>query len=131
MLRLLMMVATGAMLPPAAAQMSDAQRGRRIDVDLSNFTFAPARIVLRAGEPYVLHLTNSGSGGHNFSAKAFFAAASIDPRDQARVGKGEVEMKRGEQVDVHLVAPSPAHFELHCGHFMHSTFGMKGEIVVS
>jgi plastocyanin len=34
-------------------------------------------------------------------------------------------------MDVRLIAPTaPAAYKVHCSHFLHQTFGMKGEIVV-
>src|SRR6185503_20561167 len=60
-------------LPAAAAAQPAA---RTVEIRLSSFDFTPNEIRLRAGEPVILHLVNSGRGGHNFSAPQFFAAAS-------------------------------------------------------
>ena len=54
-------------------------------VELSNFKFSPAIIQLHAGTPVVLHLANTGSGSHNFTAPQFFAAARLDPQAAALV----------------------------------------------
>jgi uncharacterized cupredoxin-like copper-binding protein len=111
---------------PGAAQTPD-----RVEIDLSSFKFTPSTIALHHGQSYVLHFVNKASGGHDFAAKAFFKAATIAPGDRATVAKGQIELDGGETADVHLTAPAPGTYEAHCSHFMHSTFGMTGSIVVS
>jgi uncharacterized cupredoxin-like copper-binding protein len=120
-----------ALAIPAIGSAQDGGHPKRIEIDLANFKFVPDRIVLRHGESYVLHFVNQAGGGHDFVAKAFFAAARVDPADAAKVRNGEVELEGGEAVDVRLTAPAAgAAYEVHCSHFMHQTFGMKGEILV-
>jgi uncharacterized cupredoxin-like copper-binding protein len=111
---------------PALAQSSAQQ----VEIDLSNFKFTPDSITLQHGQPYVLHFVNQAKGRHDFEAGAFFDAASIAPADRAVVAKGKVELRGGQAVDVHLTAPAAGTYEAHCTHFMHSTFGMTGKIVV-
>lgn len=107
---------------PAAAQ----SQGRSVEVSLSNFDFTPNTIHLRAGEPVVLHLVNSGRGGHNFAAPEFFAAAS---GVSGPVTSGKVEVGGHRAVDVR-VTPARGHYRLRCTHTMHTAFGMSGEIDV-
>lgn len=114
----------------APAATPDWSGAERIEINLSNFKFTPSRIELRPGGAYLLHLSNTSSGGHNFSAKEFFAAATVAPEDQARIVRGAIEMSGGEQLDIRLIAPPAGTYPLHCGHFMHSVFGMKGVLVV-
>lgn len=128
------MVVAGAMLLCAAAApaqdmgWSDAPR---VEVDLANFKFVPATITLHHGQRYVLHLVNQASGGHDFVAREFFAAATIDPADRAKIAKGEVELDGGDSADIRVAAPTaPGSYPVHCSHFMHAAFGMKGTIVV-
>ena len=102
----------------------------RVEIDLSNFRFTPATITLRHGQAYVLHFVNTAKGGHDFAAKAFFDAATVAPEDRAAVAKGEIELRGGQSADVRLTAPAAGTYEAHCSHFMHSTFGMTGKIVV-
>ena len=108
---------------PAAAQPAVAI------VQLSNFKFAPATIVLRAGVPTVLRLHNAGGSGHNFAAPAFFAAARLDPAAAALVHGGRVEVPGGATVDLPLV-PAAGQYPLKCTHTLHAAFGMKGTISV-
>jgi uncharacterized cupredoxin-like copper-binding protein len=115
--------------PALAATDPDWDQARQITVELSNFDFTPKTLILHHGQPYRLHLTNTGSGGHNFSSPAFFKAATIAPEDAAVVAKGGIDLKKGESRDVRII-PAKGRYKLKCTHFMHSTFGMKGEIVV-
>ncbi|WP_116090131.1 cupredoxin domain-containing protein [Sphingomonas crusticola] len=120
-----------ALATPTITSAQDWGRSKRIEIDLANFKYTPNRILLRHGEPYVLHFVNRASGGHDFAAKTFFAAARISPADSRKVAAGRVQLAGGESADVRVVAPAAgAIYEVHCSHFMHETFGMKGEIVV-
>ena len=117
-----------AMATSSTAQESTAPE--RVAIELSNFKFTPSTIRLEHGRPYVLHLSNNASGGHNFVARDFFAAADVAGTDRGLLSKGGVELGGGDQADIHFVAPAAGRYEVHCSHFMHSTFGMKGEIIV-
>jgi uncharacterized cupredoxin-like copper-binding protein len=114
----------------AQGQAPDWTRAKRIDAQLTNFRFTPDHIILTHGQPYVLHIVNASSGGHDFNAKAFFKAAAVAPEDAARANHGEVELHGGDAADIRLIAPAAGSYELHCGHFMHQSFGMKGVIEV-
>ena len=48
----------------------------------------------------------------------------------ARLSKGGIELEGGDQADIHFVAPAAGRYEVRCTHFMHKSFGMKGEIIV-
>ena len=74
----------------------------------------------------ILHLANTGKGGHNFTAPQFFAAAS---GVSGPVRNGTVEVPSHKTIDVRLI-PAVGTYELRCSHFLHSGFGMKGQIVV-
>jgi uncharacterized cupredoxin-like copper-binding protein len=98
-------------------------------VRLANFSFTPKFIHLQAGQPVVLHLVNTASGGHDFTAPGFFAAAALRPQDRKRVEEGSVELHGRESSDVALV-PKAGRYPLKCSHAFHRTFGMSGEILV-
>jgi plastocyanin len=118
-------------LPAAgvAAQAPDWAHAQRVEVKLSSFDFTPSTIHLRAGRPVVLHLVNTGSGGHDFTAPGFFAAAQVQPSSRSALAKGEVEVSGHRSVDVALV-PKAGVYPLKCSHAFHKTFGMTGRIVV-
>lgn len=101
-----------------------------INVQLSEYKFTPMEIDLKAGEPYVLHLTNTGGKSHDLSAKAFFQTVGLAPGAAAKVRNGIVGVDEGESADVAFVPHAPGTYEMHCTHFMHSLLGMKGQIVV-
>jgi plastocyanin len=115
-----------ALVCPSAVGAETPPSSERIEIVLSNFAFTPSSIHLRQGRPYQLHFVNQGSGGHNFAAKSFFASARIS--GEAPPG-GVVELRKGESRDVSLV-PAAGRYKLKCTHFLHSGFGMKGEIIV-
>ena len=100
-----------------------------VTVELSNFKFAPANVELRSGVPLILHLSNTSSSGHSFSAPAFFAKAKLSPQSAGLVRKGVVEVPARSSVDVDLVA-AEGEFPLKCTHTFHPTFGMRGKITV-
>ena len=108
----------------AIAQSATEQR-----VELSNFDFVPRELHLHAGQPVALVLANGASGGHDFSAPEFFAAARIEPADAALVTDGEIDVPAKSMRTVHLV-PAAGTYKLTCTHTMHAMFGMKGTIVV-
>ena len=114
------------LVAPSAAAQTDWSRAARIEVRLSSFDFDPDSIRLRAGQPVVLHLVNTGRGGHNFSAPQFFAAANVGG---GPVRNGEVEVPSRQSVEVRLI-PARGRYRLRCTHTLHTTFGMRGEIVV-
>jgi plastocyanin len=98
-------------------------------VDLVNFRFTPGQLQLRANTPTVLQLRNNASGGHNFSAPAFFAAAKIAPASAALVQGGKVEVPSHSTVSLELT-PAAGQYPLKCSHTLHALFGMKGTIIV-
>jgi plastocyanin len=118
--------ACAGLAAPAAAQ-PDWSRAARVDVRLASFSYTPNAIHLRAGQPVVLHLVNTASGGHDFNARSFFAAATL--RDPGAVERGGVELGGHESRDVALV-PRAGRYPLKCTHSFHKMFGMSGEIVV-
>src|SRR6478735_84976 len=111
------------------ASQAIAQAAAEQRVELSNFDFAPHELHLRAGQPVALVLANIASGGHDFSAPEFFAAARIEPADAALVTEGEIDVPAKSTRTVHLV-PAAGTYKLSCTHMMHAMFGMRGTIVV-
>jgi uncharacterized cupredoxin-like copper-binding protein len=101
-----------------------------LEVRLSNFKFQPRSIELQAGKQYVLTLTNGSRGGHNFTAKEFFAAASVNPSDRSAIAKGTVEVPGESRRTIRFRAPARGTYKVKCTHTLHGTFGMRGEILV-
>lgn len=101
-----------------------------VTVELSNFKFSPREISLQRGHAYRLHLVNAAGGGHDFSAPAFFAASAIAPEDRGKIADGKVKLSGNQAVDITLTPRTAGTYPLTCTHFMHSGFGMKGQITV-
>ena len=104
--------------------------GQQIDVVLSNFNFDPNTLQLQRNTAYTLHLMNTASGGHAFSAPELFAAAMVAPEDSAKIVNGKVEIPSGQSVDIHLTPMAAGTYPIVCTHFLHQTFGMHGTAVI-
>ena len=87
-----------------------------VTVQLSNYRFDPAPLRLHHGQPYLLHLVNGSTRGHNFVAPALLAR--------------KVEVPSGATVNVPIVAPAAGRYPVKCTHFTHAMRGMKSEIIV-
>ena len=101
-----------------------------INVELSEYKFAPMQLSLAHGQAYVLHLTNTGGKAHDLSAKAFFQTVAFAPGSAAKAKGGDVDLDEGESVDIALTPQTPGTYEMHCTHPFHAMLGMKGQIVV-
>jgi uncharacterized cupredoxin-like copper-binding protein len=128
MSRFLWVAAALALSAPTAAQV-DWSHAQRVQVQLSNFKFAPRDLRLQAGQPTVLHLVNETEGGHDFTAPEFFAAADVKEEDRPDARDGSIEVPSGQSRDIALI-PARGRYKLKCSHMLHTTFGMKGEIFV-
>ncbi|MEO6388791.1 MAG: copper-binding protein [Croceibacterium sp.] len=113
-------------LAPASLSFAGATMER---IAVANFDFTPHEIHLRAGRPYELVLANTASGGHDFAAPEFFAAARIKPGDAPLVADGKVDLPGMATRTVHLV-PAAGAYKLVCTHTGHALLGMTGQIVV-
>lgn len=127
-MRFLLLAAAITLAAPTLA----AQQPANPDVVLANFSFAPKILHLHAAQSTTIHFVNNGSGGHDFTAAEFFAAATMDAANRAKVGgaKGRVSLGKGKSIDVTLI-PRAGTYKAHCSHFMHSSLGMTGQIVVA
>lgn len=130
MTRYLLCAAVLVIAGPGVAQSSDWSRAETVEITMASFSYSPETIRLEHGRPYRLHFVNAAGGGHNFVAREFFDAATIAPEDRAKVSDGRVELAGGASVDIRLMIARPGSYEVHCSHFLHSTFGMTGAIAV-
>ena len=96
-------------------------------VQVWSFGFAPRPIHLAAGRPVTLVFVNQSGSSHDFSAHRFFANSTITA---GAAPEGEIDLAPHQTKSVTLV-PRTGTYPAHCSHFMHSTFGMKDEIVVN
>jgi uncharacterized cupredoxin-like copper-binding protein len=113
------------------APAADAPLSRQdIQITLSNFSFNPNSIRLQRNTPYALHIMNSASGGHAFSAPEFFAAVAVAQQDRAKIMNGRVEVPAGETVDITVTPMNAGTYRIVCTHFLHQTFGMRGQAII-
>jgi len=119
-------------IPLVALSAQDAapQRPSVVNVQLSNFKFTPKSIVLDRGQNYVLRLYNAAGGGHDFTAREFFAAASVAPSDRRWLTQGEIEVPPGQLREIRLTAPAAGRYKVKCTHRFHKMLGMSGTIIV-
>jgi len=118
-----------ATVPAARSTVPVGNAGETVTVALTDFAFTPDHITLRAGVPIRLRLVNQGSGGHDFSAPAFFAASSFPAGATAPPG-GAIEVGPKQTVEIALTPRVPGGYSVECTHFLHSLFGMTARIDV-
>ena len=99
----------------------------RVTVEVWSFGFGPRPLHLSAGKPVTLIFVNRSGGGHDFTAREFFAASTITAGAAAG---GKIVLAGHETKSVTLV-PRAGTFEAHCSHFLHSSMGMTDQIVVN
>lgn len=101
-----------------------------IQISMSSYAFAPNRLDLVAGSPYLLHFVNTAQKAHNFDAPELFAASQVAPEDRAKVSEGAVEVEGGASVDIAFTPTKRGTYKFDCSHFLHASFGMTGTAVV-
>lgn len=111
-------------LPLSAAFAQPAAPVRVINV--VSYYYAPAPILLRAGQPVTLQFINRAGKGHDFTAEKFFRSARIL---SGSVEGGEVDLSPGQTVNVTLI-PAAGRYNAHCSHPFHKMLGMHTTIVV-
>lgn len=111
-----------AMAIPAFASQPQAV----VPIILYSYGYVPNPIVLTAGQPVTLTFTNRSSKSHEFKAPQFFAASKIL---KGGAPEGAVQLKGGASASVTLV-PARGTYRVHCGHFLHTQFGMTTAIYV-
>lgn len=95
-------------------------------IELSSFAYSPRPIEMAAGRPVRLLLTNRSGAAHDFTARAFFAAAR---EVRGPVDDGEVELAGRASATVDLI-PARGTYKVHCSRFGHKMLGMKAVIIV-
>jgi len=118
-----------ALLSAPAAAAPEWRQSREYEVLLSSFDIAPPRMQFRAGEPLRLRLVNNSSVPHSFSARSFFAAAEIRPRERAAVARGSIAVPAGETRTI-LLVPAAGRYSARCSNLFHRILGMTARITV-
>lgn len=130
--RIRLALAFSAVLSTAAVAQSapDWSGAAQVPVVMKSYSFTPATLALRAGQPYRLELTNSSSSGHSFAAQEFFKAVVVAPEDQGKIKDGEVEVDGNGTAEIRFVPRAAGQYKFKCTHFLHASFGMTGTITV-
>ena len=118
-------LAAGAALALAFTTSAAAQPVT-LTIAVSSFNFAPKPIHLAAGKPITLTFVNHSGGGHDFTAKRFFASSRIL---SGAAPNGEIELAGNQTRSITLV-PAAGTYDAHCSHFLHKQMGMQDLIVV-
>jgi plastocyanin len=125
-----LILAVPALMQGASAQTAQNSTAETINIALTDYAFTPATLDLKSGTAYRLHLTNSGTKDHDFSAPEFFAASQIAPDDKAKIKRGKIAVDKGQEIDIAVTPGAAGSYSLTCTHFMHDMMGMHGTITV-
>ena len=103
---LTVLAAATAVIAPAGAQRApDWTRAAPIRITMTANGYAPARIVLKRGAPYVLTVVNRSDKGHNLTQEAFFRSARVRSGERGWTRKGQIVLAPGESTRVVFQAP--------------------------
>jgi plastocyanin len=135
-MRIIACASAMALVALSASSSSNAQQIKApatdvqtITVRLSSFAFDPDHLRLKVGVPVRLRFVNESSGGHDFSAPAFFAASSFLP-GSLTPPNGDVAVPSHQMIEVGVVPRTSGTYRVECTHFLHSFFGMHGTVEV-
>lgn len=127
-------VTTSTPAPPMASAVTGASQPEAVSITLSDFSFTPDKIIFQQGKTYRLHLSNASSSSHSFASISFFKAVAIQPQTAGETQTSKIadviELAPGEQKNLVFVANSPGVYSVECTHFLHSMFGMTGQITI-
>jgi uncharacterized cupredoxin-like copper-binding protein len=101
-----------------------------VTVHMSDFTFAPSHLALRAGTPSRLLLVNDSGSEHRFAASALFAVSTFGPGSAPATGDGVTVPAHGS-AEVQIVPAKPGSYPFECSEPLHSIMGMSGSIDVA
>jgi len=99
----------------------------QIAVQVWSFGFAPRPLHLAAGKPVTLTFINQSGGGHDFTAREFFAASTISA---GAAPGGKIALAGHETKSITLI-PRAGSYQAHCSHFLHASMGMEDQIIVN
>ena len=128
MIRMLVSMASAALLILAAAISPDWSRAQTVTVIETEYQFDPNRLTFRVGVPYRLHFENRGTELHEFTAPAFLKSIERGSPDPVNREGTEIALQPGEKADLYFVPRQPGRYPFICAD--HDWAGMTGEIVI-
>jgi uncharacterized cupredoxin-like copper-binding protein len=100
---------------PVVSAPSGAGGGATVEVMAKEFSFTPAKLTLKAGQPSTIALKNTGSIEHDLT---------VDDADF------KLSVTSGKTGEKELKVAKPGTYEFHCSVAGHKDAGMKGELTV-
>lgn len=120
--------ALAAPLSAPGADHVDWSAATVVTVELVDERFVPNTLAFHQGVPYRLHLENTGTFMHEFTAPEFFKAVSVRNHEALDPQQREVTLQPKEQQDVYFVPRTPGRYALWCAD--HDWAGMTGNITI-
>ena len=99
----------------APSAVGGGEPGSKIEVMAKEFSFTPAKLTLKAGQPSTIALKNTGSIEHDLT---------LDD------GDFKVSVASGKTGEKELKVDKPGTYGFHCSVAGHKDAGMKGEFTV-
>jgi uncharacterized cupredoxin-like copper-binding protein len=124
--------AVTALIGAAALALAGPARAAEpllVELVMTEYRFAPDRLLLPLGRPCRLLLENRGAELHEFTAPEFLAAIALDSPEVLAPGGREVVVRPGERKALRFTARRPGRYPMACAD--HDWAGMVGEIVVA
>ena len=115
-----------ALAAPAAAV--DRSQAQPVTVIASEYQFSPARLTLKRGVAYRLHLENHGREMHWFNAPAFFGSVELGGPAVLNADQTEIAIPPGAAKDLVFVPKKAGRYKVICPD--HDWAGMTGAIIV-
>ena len=120
---------------PARVAAVEWSRAETETVALSEFRFAPQKLVFRCGAPYRLRIENWGNFTHTFNAEGFFEAIAVQ---KVRSGENETALPYVKNVvvaprevkELYFLAVVPGSYDLRCSVILHDVLGMTGTVEI-
>jgi plastocyanin len=128
--RALAALALPAALAAGAAAHADPAQPITVNFTLGDNRYDPPNLELRAGQAYILHMTNIDHVKHGFEAKEFFDTVTTPDWAKGRVKNGDVEVWAHQWTDIAFTPNTPGDYPLHSPDPMNELLGMKGHIIV-
>jgi len=124
--------------PDNAVQIADAadwDAVQTVQIELSEFSYAPETLKFRKGRPYALALSNTGSIAHRFMARGFFRAIAVRGivYEDAEAGYPTIEavsLEPQETKTLYFVPVIRGNYYLSCDRPLHATLGMVGRLAI-
>lgn len=112
---------------------------QKVTIELSDHDFEPKHLKLKANQPYLLVIKNTGEADHYYTAEKFFKSVAWRKAMSARPHGGEFKapyftaveaFKKGGTIELYFVTGAKGSYEVVCTIDDHKDKGMTGSITV-